>query len=53
MAEETKPQADKFRDLARKLDCDEDEARFEGAVRKVAKPIRPPSESNSPKALDK
>ena len=33
-----KPQPDKFRDLARELECDEDEARFEEAVRKVAKP---------------
>lgn len=32
-----KPQADKFRDLARELECDEDEARFEEAVKKVAK----------------
>ena len=35
---EEKPQADKFRDLARELECDEDEARFEGAVKKVASP---------------
>lgn len=30
------PQLDKFRDLARQLDCDEDESRFEDQVRKVA-----------------
>jgi hypothetical protein len=29
-------QADKFRDLARELECDEDEAAFEEKVRKVA-----------------
>lgn len=29
-------QADKFRDLARELECDEDEAAFEDKVRKVA-----------------
>lgn len=31
-----KPQADKFRDLARQLEADEDEAAFEETVRKVA-----------------
>lgn len=36
MTEEPKPQADKFRDLARQLECDEDEAAFEGVVRKIA-----------------
>ncbi len=30
-------QHDKFRDLARELECDEDEAAFEDKVRKVAK----------------
>ena len=29
-------QADKFRDLARELEADEDEARFEETVRKIA-----------------
>ena len=38
-------QADKFRDLARELECDEDEARFEETVKKVAK--SPPSEKAS------
>ncbi len=36
-----KPQPDKFRDLARELGCDEDEAAFEEKVRKVAKVPRP------------
>jgi hypothetical protein len=31
-----KPRADKFRDLAHELVCDEDEAAFEEKVRKVA-----------------
>lgn len=31
-----KPQSDKFRDLARELECDEDEASFGDKVRKVA-----------------
>ena len=32
-----KPQPDKFRDLARELECDEDEKAFEETVRKVAR----------------
>jgi hypothetical protein len=40
-------QLDKFRQLARELECDEDEAAFEDKVRKVAtapKPATPPKE---------
>lgn len=46
-----KSQPDKFRDLARELEADEDEARFEEAVRKIAK-TRPvsPSASEEPEA---
>lgn len=45
MGEEEKPQPDKFRDLARQLECDEDEAKFEGHVRRVAtRPAVPPCE---------
>lgn len=40
-------QADKFRDLARELECDEDEARFEEAVRKVAKAPPAPKDSKA------
>lgn len=36
MTETPKPQADKFRDMARELECDDDEATFEEKVRKVA-----------------
>lgn len=39
-----KPQADKFRDLARELECDEDEAAFDDKVRKVATAPKPESE---------
>lgn len=46
MASDPKPQPDKFRDLARELECDEDEAAFEEAVRKVAKPSGPPVGQN-------
>lgn len=35
------PQIDKFRDLARELEADEDERHFEDAVRKIA-PKAPP-----------
>ena len=37
MSEPIKPQPDKFRDMARELECDENEAAFEGKVRNVAK----------------
>ncbi|MEW5688332.1 MAG: hypothetical protein AB1942_25725 [Pseudomonadota bacterium] len=36
MTDDPKPQLDKFKDLARELEADEDEARFEEAVRKIA-----------------
>lgn len=32
-----RPQPDKFRDLARDLECDEDEEAFKAKLRKVAK----------------
>lgn len=35
------PQADKFRQMARELECDEDEAAFEDKVRKVATVPKP------------
>jgi hypothetical protein len=37
-------QADKFRDLARELECDEDEAKFEETVKRVAKVPTPKRE---------
>jgi hypothetical protein len=37
------PQSDKFRDLARDLECDEDEAAFEETVKRVARK-EPPAE---------
>ena len=36
MTDATKPQADKFRDLARETECDDDKAAFEDKVRKIA-----------------
>ena len=32
-----KPQLDKFKELAREAECDEDEAKFEETVKRVAK----------------
>jgi len=32
-----KPQVDKFRDLARELECDDDEAAFDEKLKKLAK----------------
>ena len=40
---EPKPQLDKFRDLARELEADEDEERFEEQVRRIA-PKKPNEE---------
>jgi len=37
MTDDRKPQSDKFKDAARELDADEDEARWEERLRKVAK----------------
>lgn len=42
-----KTQADKFRDLARELECDEDEAAFEEKVRKVATAPKPEPDQGS------
>ncbi len=39
-----KPQPDKFRELARELECHEDEAAFEEKVRKVATTPKPEAE---------
>jgi hypothetical protein len=37
VAENPKSQADKFRELARALECDEDEAAFDERLKKLAK----------------
>jgi hypothetical protein len=50
MSEDNRTQADKFRDLARELGCDEDEEAFKAAVRKVGTAPKPPA---SPKPSDK
>lgn len=50
MAQEPVPKAqpDKFRDLARKLECDEDEAKFEDQVKRIATVPRAPKNEKSP-----
>ena len=44
MTDDTRPQPDKFRDMAKHLECDEDEAAFEDKVRKVATSPKPEPE---------
>jgi hypothetical protein len=46
MSEKPKTQADKFRDMARALECDEDEEAFKAKLRKVA---RAPQAPRSPR----
>jgi hypothetical protein len=47
VANSPKPQIDKFKDLARELECDDDEEVFKAKLRPVAKasrPERPPAD---------
>ena len=46
MSEPPKPQPDKFRDLARELEADEDPAHFEETVRKIAPKDRTPTSAD-------
>lgn len=46
--DDPRPQIDKFRDLARELESDEDEARFEETVRQIA-PKSPEGGDEGPK----
>ncbi len=41
------PQIDKFRDLARELECDDDEERFAERVKRIVRAPKPPE--NDPK----
>lgn len=45
---DARSQADKFRDLARELECDEDEKRFDDALRRVGS-ASPPEKGDKPK----
>jgi hypothetical protein len=42
-----RPQSEKFADLARELECDEDEDAFKAAVRKVGTAPREPKPKDS------
>jgi hypothetical protein len=44
MTDEPTPQADKFRDMARELGCDEGKANFDDGVRTVATAPKPEAE---------
>lgn len=46
MADNPSDQAQKFKELARELECDEDEAAFEEKVRRVATAPKPEKEEN-------
>jgi hypothetical protein len=41
---DTRSQADKIRDMARELEWDDDEARFDERLRKIATAPKPPKE---------
>lgn len=43
-----KSQSDKFKDTARELKCDEDEARWDERLKKVAK-VKPSAEAEKPR----
>lgn len=51
MSTEPKNQADKFRDLARELECDESEERFDKALKRVAQ--SPPPDRGGKSKKDK
>lgn len=44
-----KPQVDKFKELARQLDADEDEAAFEGALKKIVQAPKLPDDDPAAK----
>ena len=46
MDDEPKPQIDKFRDLARELECDDDEKAFDERLKRIATAPRPPKEQH-------
>jgi hypothetical protein len=52
MTDTPKPQLDKFKELARELEADEDEAKFEETVKKVARRGGDPAEAGPPKDHD-
>lgn len=51
ISDDKRSQADKFRDLARELGCDEDEAKFDEALKRIAN--TPPQHREKPESRDK
>lgn len=49
MSDQQKPHPDNFIDVARRLECDEDEKAFEEKVRKVAEAPKRPSSAPTEK----
>jgi len=47
MAQKPKSQVDKFREAARAHECDEDEGRFDAALKAVSGPLKKP-QKNAP-----
>jgi hypothetical protein len=45
---EDKPQLDKFKDLARELECDDDEDAFDERLKKLAKAPKPQKPIGTP-----
>lgn len=45
-ATEEQQQADRFREAARALECDDDEAHFDAKLKKVARAAKPKDEKN-------
>jgi hypothetical protein len=45
---ESTKQVDKFRELARELECDEDEDAFDERLRRIAKTQKPQKEKSPP-----
>jgi hypothetical protein len=43
-------QADRFREAAAATECDDDEARFNDNLRKIAKAVKPPATSDKKQA---
>ena len=50
---DAKPQIERFRDMARELECDEDEAKFEAVLTRILQAPHPPKyepKKRAPKA---
>jgi hypothetical protein len=52
MTQDVKPQIEKFKEVARQLECDEDEAAFEEKLKKIAPPPKATEQSEEDKPAD-